>query len=1481
MQASTWTASGLNNPPLGPGLNAIPNIHWHAFNRGGANGIHYSHVDQHQSGLHTPLSQLIRHVENQSHWNQQLPQAPTAHNTVTQANFRATASSLASRNQYVFRRSGPCTTLSSNGVQCGPSSSWYSTQSSSVVQMVVSAQQLTNCGQEASPVHGAVTWGHRQGESAVGSSVVQNASANYQRTGLEGFCATSRMKAQGSHSNGSTKAANIVSAFQSGNDFMFRKICGQDSLKSSTVLVGARETNQTISSTPDLPLLTLNPNSSFANGSSNSNTTCNSSGLHVQPSSGPYDNRQPHQNFPNNSSDAIIPHSSTFNQQQRNTVPVVLQPPPPAPQQVKSISNNSQGPGVAYGNLSHSNTTCNSSSLHVQPSSGPYDNRQPHQNLLSNYSDAIIPHSSKFIQQHRNTVPAMLLPPPPAPQQEKSISNSSQGSGNLSHVYQNQDLLHQKICQNRAAEFSALGQENDQASHRISSMEPIHSFCTTTNSSSVFAANPRTLKCSYSCPSNHIVKSCGQQHSGNTDPSANQQRKEYYASVVQDRQRNPENSPSPSNTLVVEQNQMPMGNTTEVGSDKPSGRCNYQNDSENRSKCLDTEALSPACVWQLEYIKNQKKMSTSLTGMKAIAVVPPISQQSSTDQASSITNEDKECKVQTSFPDKSAEGNPESEPNNSGLSHNVKESIPTIFSSDKSLCNITPESSTAVGLVKAGLSIQESAVSAESPAVSVGSGSPRLSGNKDQQLLMKEDTFDLSTVPLISWTADKLRELIATLEDVSTPSDPKVEESSTPHIVRTFWSGWEQYLYYALNSNVVETIVDTWRTCTEDENPVIFSEMNAPSNVKLAENCLILGSDDISNDLECTPLPFNLCEWTDNVDKRHINPVRPVIHINERENQRTKADEIEKCKVEEPVTDTMDVELLQKQFQTEALGPLEEVSDPLSLLEIKVLSPTEARNLHLFDSQQRQDDTVEDPQTKHAEESILELKTKMSAAIDSDLNVDLEVLTAAAVASKQLWSEQLSAQKLCGSESNKTSTKDAAFGNIETILKESTVKGMQLGGLQENLRGTVSRCLSFHNRKKEKLMQKSKSKLPFQKQLLENVKTVQKELPSSLPISGIKKYVDCSRSNQQKTVNGTKKHNEDSLKVPKLSLSRYCQSQQASEIKAEILRSERSQILSVVVEEGIASLALYGSSAQRQKHIAVSSRQPDLKPSTSTMTGPPTKNTLEFHFQKRNLLEEGHLEKGSRAKQKVYSSWEKSFVHRGDDFKSKVMPTKNSTGKDSHKLGNGDAEKPKASSKIAKIVEEAKSFNSRVSSPKQGCLVKIYCDKYGKYTSMTQTVSSASKVVQRTDPGQLKNGMVHNKPQLSKKDEQLLYINGKKRKSSKKGGPIQASKKMCRSISSIPVGKSKCEIIVPGSNANISDGKGTGFQAVVNVSRDNGVEEPLERTYRISPDFACRQGSDHTEALKMTVLKMKSKSVMSEFARFGVDILFFACVWRC
>ncbi|XP_048872120.1 uncharacterized protein LOC125744401 isoform X2 [Brienomyrus brachyistius] len=1448
MQASTWTASGLNNPPLGPGLNSIPNIYQHAF-KGGANGIHYTHVDQHQPELHTQISQMQRYVENGSQWNHQLPQAPTAHNTVTQANFRATASSLASRNQSVFGRSGPCTTLSSNGVQWRPSSSWYSIQNPRVVQVVVSAQQLTNCGQEASPVHGPVTWGHGQGKSAVGSSVVPSASTNYQPTGLEGFCATSRIKAKGSHTNGSTKAVDIVSAFQSGDDFMFRKICDQDSMpswKSSTALVGAKEINQTISSTPDLPPLTLNPNSSFAKSSSNSNATCNSSSLHVHPSSGPNDNRQPHKNLPSNSSDSAIPYSSIFIQQQSNIVPAVLRPSPPAPQQEKSISNNSQGSGVSYGNFS--NITCNSSSLHVQPSSGPNDNRQPHHNLPSTSSDSAIPYSSTFIQQQSNIVPAVLRPSPPAPQQEKSISNSSQGSGNLSHVYQNQDLPHQRLCQNRAAEFSALGQENDQASHRISSME-------STNSSSVFAADPHTLKWSYSWPSKHIVKSCGQQDSGKkTDPSANQQRKEYYASVVEDRQRNPENSPSPSNTLVVEQNQMPIGttevDTTEVDSVEPSGRYNYQDDSENRSKCLDAETLSPACVRQIEFIKNQNKMSTSLMGMKAIAVVPPISQQSSTDQASSIANEDKECKIQTSFPDKSAEGNPESEANNSGLSHNVKVGISTVSSSDKSLCDITPEISTAV--VKAGLSIQQSAASAENPAVSIGSSPPRLSGNKDQELLMKEDTFDLSTVPLISWTADKLRELIATLEDVSTPSDTKVEESSTPHIVRTFWSGWEQNLYYALNSNVVETIVDTWRTCTEDENPVIFSEMNA--SCKLAEKCLILGSDDyISNDLDCTPLPVNLCEWTDNVDKRHVNPVRPGMHITERENQRTKADEMEKCKVEEPVTDTMDVELLQKQFQTEKLGPLEEVSDPLSLLEIKVLSPTEARKLQLFDSQQRQNDTAEDPQTKHAEESILELKTKMSAAIDSDLNVDLEVPTAAAVASEQLSSKQLS-QKLCRSESNETITKDAT---LETILKESTVKGMRLGGLQGKFIGTVSHSLSFHNRKKEKLMQKSKSTLPFQKQLLENVETVQKELPSSFPISSIKKYVDCSRSNQQKTLNGTKNHNEDSLKVPKLSLSSTCcQSQLASESKAEILRSERSQIVSVVVEGGIASLALYGSSAQRQKRVAVFNRQPDLRPSTSTVTGPPTKNTLEFHSQKRNLLEEGHREKGSTAKQKVYSSWEKSLVHQGDDLKSKGMSTRNSTEKGSHKFGNGDAEKPKLSSKIAKIGEEADSFNCRVSSPKQVSLVKINCNKYRNYTSMTSTVSSASKVVHRTDPGQIKSGMVHKKPQLSKDDEQLLCINGKKRKSSKKGGPVQASKKMCRSISSFPVGKSKSEIIEPGSNA--SEGKGSGCQAVVDVSRGNGDKEPLGRTYRISPDSTCPQGSDHTEALKTIFLKVKS-----------------------
>nr|XP_023668487.1 uncharacterized protein LOC111844334 [Paramormyrops kingsleyae] len=1640
MQAPSWTASGWNNPPLGQGQ--TPYIYQNVFNGGGANGIPCTYVGQHQSRSQTgPVSQLIGNVNNESHWIYQVLQVPTGPSTDIQANFRGTASSLASRNQSVFDGRG-CTI--SNGVQWGPSSSWNSTKNGSivpnltessvagqngslhpvstnpvfnhldcrpldrvcdrrqgsansfspyptkqaggttyakmtapvnhcpayggselvnngqrngpmsttvgsavtlsanlnypmadmnngvnVVQEVISAQRLTNCGKEASPVHEAVTWGHGQGPPAVGSSVLQSSNANCQPSSV----VTSRTNMQGSHSNDSTVAFNLVSAFQNRVEVLLRKMYDQERMrseKSSTVQVGARVPNQKIPTTPELPPLTMNTNSSFANGTSDSNS-------------------------------------------------------------------------ISYSSIAH-----------VQPSSGPYDTRQSHQNLPSNSSGGIVSHGFPYIQQQSDASPAMCLPPPPAPQEQKSIGNNSQGSRvlceNVPHVYQNQELPRERLCQNKARESYALAQVNGQRSQAITNSGPIHGFCTTTNAPSTFAADPHNFKRSHSWPSNQVVRSCGQLPSGtNAAPPAYQQRKEYCLSVEESRQRNhftAEKNPPPSYALATEQNQMLRGKTTKVDSSKHSERCHYQNSSEDRSKCLNTDTTSPGCIRQLEYTKKQHNLSAALVGMKAIAVVPPISQQSSTDQTFGIANEDKEFKIQTTFRNKNVGGNPESEPNNPGLSHNVKESTPTFSSPGRSLCNVIPTVVETSDVVKAQLSIQKSAVLAETSAFNVGSSQLQPNANKDEELPTK-DIFDLSTVPVIFWTVDKLRELIAELEKDSTPPQSKMEESPTPHIVEMFWVGCEQHLYSALDANFEETIIDTWRTCSEDENPVIFSEVISAYSAKLAEACLILGPDVyIPNDPVCKPLSLNLCERTDNVDKHHVNPKSTEVRVTERDNWRIKPDE--KCRVEEPGTDT---ELLQKQPQTEKLCPLVGASDPLSLLQIKVLSPTEARELCLFGSQPSENDTIEDPETKvaqgshdhdsavesycclsrwmevtigyeasslckcrvnsqegqevhemvnkerkmeegpstttylekhcfpqaepnrspirqtelmasesptesdvtsnecaatsnviqnplnsdvdvlvvtkesrpecskgddmsaegpdeHAvEEIILELKTKLSAAADSDLKVEHvncnseEVLVAPVVTPEEQCSKRLSEQKSWGSQSSKTDTKDVIFGEIGAILKESTFEGMQLVDLQAKLTGTVSHSLRqrIFSRKQKKLsgrkkMQKSKSKVPFQKPLPQSLKTVQKEAPSSRSIASIKTNVDCSHSNQQKTLNGTNKHKKDSLNVAKLHFGTCSKSKQASENEAKIRRTERLQSLSVS-SEGIASLALYGSSPQKQKYMVVSSTQPDLKPRTSTTTGPPTTISLKLHSQKRELLEEDNLLQGTAARQRVYSSWERSLVQQQGDFKSKIRPTKNSKG--SHKL----AKKPKASSEIARIREGTGS--SRVSSQKNvSPVTPKKCHEYEKNKSMTCThrVNSASETVQKKDPGALKRGMVQNTRQPSKEDEQLLCSKGKKRKISQKGGPTHISKKPRKSISSNSVGKSKYEMGNPALMPIPVEEKVLEFKL---LPTSFNFREPQEISVMKKPskeltDSAFPQRVEHTRTLKATTWKLKS-----------------------
>ncbi|XP_048863722.1 uncharacterized protein si:ch211-106e7.2 [Brienomyrus brachyistius] len=1647
MQASSWNASGWNNPPLGQ--EQTPYMYQNVFNGGGANGTPYTYVGQHQSRSQTrPVSQLIGNVNNGSHWLHQVLQVPTAPTTDPQANFRGTASSLASRNQPVF--DGRRCTISNNGVQWGPSS-WNSTNNNSivpnltessvagqnnslhpvsvnpafhqlnyrplervcdrrqgsansfshyptqqaagnfytrviapvnhcsanggnelvnngqrngpisttvgsamtqsanvnypvadmnngvnVVQEVISAQRITNCGKEASPVYEAVTGGHGQGPPAVGSSVVQSSNANCQPSNV----VTSRMNTQGSHSNGSTVAFNLVSAFQNRLDFLLRTIYGQERMtsgKSSTEQVGARVTNEKIPTVPDLPPLTMNTNSTFANGNSDSNSIGNSN----------------------------IPH--------------------------------------------------------VQPSSGPYDTRQSHQNLPSNSGGGIVPHGFTYIQQQSDASPTVCLPPAPAPQQQKSISNNSQGSGalreNVSHIHQNQELPRERLCQNKARVPYALGQVNGQWSQAVTNTEPVHSLCTTTHAPSTFAADPHNLKRSHSWPSDQVVQPRGQLPSGaNADPPAYQQRKEYCPSVVEDRQRNhftAEKKLPPSYAVTMERNQMLRGKTTEVDSSKHSGRCNYQNSSVDRSKCLNTDTSSPGCVRQLEHTKKQHNLSTALVGMKAVAVVPPISQQSSTDQTIGIANKDKDGKIQKTLPSESVGGNPESEPNNLGLSHNVKESTPTISSPGKSLCNVIPTVLETSDTVKAQLSIEQSAVVAETSAFSVGSCEPQPNANKDKELPTK-DAFDLSTVPVILWTVDKLRELIVELEKDSTPPESKMEESPTPHILKMFWVGCEQHLYNALDANVEETIFDTWRTCTEDENPVIFSEVVSAYSAKLAETCLVLGPDVyIPNDPVCKPLSQNPCERTDNVDKHHVNPISPEVRVTERDNWRMKPGEMEKCRVEEAGADTLNVELLQKQPQTEKLCPVVEASDPLSLLQIKVLSPTEARELCLFGSQPSEKDTIENPETKvpkgshdnesavesycclsrwmevtvgyeasslckcrvnslkeeqevhelaskerkmeegvstttylekhcfpqaepncspvcqtelmaseppiqsdvtsnecavtssviqnslnsnvdalevtkesrpefrkgddvraegpdeHAvEESILELKTKLSAAADSGLKVEQvncnfeDVLVAPVVASEELCSKRLSEQKKCGSESSKP-TKDVIFGEVGAILKESTLEGMQLVDLQAMLTGTVSHSLKqrIFSRKKKKLsgrnkMQKSKSKLPFQKPLPQSLKIVQKETPSSLPIASIKTNVDCSHNNQQKTPNGTNKHKKDTLNVAKLHFSTCSKSKQASENKAKILRTERFQSTPVSSKGSIASLALYGSSPQKQKYMVVSSAQPDLKPRTSTTTGPPTTISLKLPSQKKSLLEEDKVQ-GTAARQRVYCSWKRSLVQQQIDLKSKVRPTENSKDKGSHKL----AKKRKASSEMARIREGASS--SRASSHKKASPVTPKkCDEYGKNTSMTctQSVYSVSKAVQMKDPGMLKSGMVQNKCQPSKKDEQLLCSNGKKRKISQKGGPIRTSKKPRKSISSNSVGKSKYEMGNPALMPISMKEKVLEFKLLPTSFKFREPQETsvMKKPSKELPDSASPQRVEQTRTLKTETWKLKS-----------------------
>ncbi|MFT7812604.1 uncharacterized protein LOC108920777 [Arapaima gigas] len=416
---------------------------------------------------------------------------------------------------------------------------------------------------------------------------------------------------------------------------------------------------------------------------------------------------------------------------------------------------------------------------------------------------------------------------------------------------------------------------------------------------------------------------------------------------------------------VQESTQVVSGQAAKGDCERTFRELHRKNDyNDPKAPVLAADAPAKADTVKLPKANNQPSLPAGTGMQKAVAVVPPISQQSNgVDQANctAIAEHSLGCKIQcvrtlSSYSDANKDANQvnnlwvfQSEKNGEAVvslsneiscrgnaSHNPVSTFRAEEVLDEVSCQQRPESATQ-GILN---SERGKIPSLELDLSEFETEGSTYRPKDDQKVDLQENPFSLSAVPVTEWKTDMLRQLIAALEVSEKLTECK--KSVVSCIIELFWGGKISNCANALHLGLYKNISDIWKVSPEDESTVVLTELHYACMENVAKKCLILEHG------TCYPKEpayksswLNLNEQLDDIDKEHGFPMslRFGAQMAGRENERLEMNGSAERKVVEPVVKQTDRDVKQTLSQV----PPVEAPDPLSSIEIKVLPPEDAK----------------------------------------------------------------------------------------------------------------------------------------------------------------------------------------------------------------------------------------------------------------------------------------------------------------------------------------------------------------------------------------------------------------------------------------------------------------------------------------------------------------------------------------------------------
>ncbi|KAJ8402456.1 hypothetical protein AAFF_G00369450 [Aldrovandia affinis] len=429
-------------------------------------------------------------------------------------------------------------------------------------------------------------------------------------------------------------------------------------------------------------------------------------------------------------------------------------------------------------------------------------------------------------------------------------------------------------------------------------------------------------------------------------------------------------------------------------------------------------------VFNMPKPNNQQKCTGS-SGQRAVAVVPPISQQSSNsiDQRSGILNADDGLpfKIQNTWSLTEDEYAAQQE-----MDIAVSVSLPHDMASDKVVHNVSTVSAPAMDIVslppteRTGSPFKKMAQTSDSvePAISSTTGaldvntsdppdlepqpitvthqteemcglhlnaydsetSVEISGSGDKNGESEKNKFDLSSVPVVEWTTSKLNDLVSIIENKQKPLDLEIDIDK---LIRVYGvCGYDNSDIFS-SDDYISIMNDVSSVAAQDEHSVIFSQIKRKCLKKVKQNCQIIQHGDTFSDVVYKSSWLNLNEHLDDIDKEHGFPFHLRFKKRILEDYDSKELNESNCKPaeapKEPEQMPVSPVLSQAGQQTSSDEGVRSSQDPLSSIKISVLTSEEARMF--FNGEHTRDEKTEVLQSKLPELDSEEMESQMQVEL--------------------------------------------------------------------------------------------------------------------------------------------------------------------------------------------------------------------------------------------------------------------------------------------------------------------------------------------------------------------------------------------------------------------------------------------------------------------------------------------------------------------